>query len=115
MFPISPSKRPSGKFETSAQWNACGSGSERTAASLIFNYRCCPIASLRIDPIPKPASAPVHAVIPRNSQRARFGADDNCITFVKAIEVVHIHCEALDTLPFAPGTHHQSPATFYNA
>ena len=50
MFPISPSKRPSGKFATSAQSNACASGSERTAASSKFNYRCCATAPLRIDP-----------------------------------------------------------------
>src|SRR6266436_6195917 len=115
MFPISLSKRPSGKFATSAQSNACASGSERTAASSRFNYRCCATARLRIDPIPKRASAPVHAVVPRDPQGARLDPDNNCIAFVKAIEVVHIHREALDVLSVPPGTHDQSPAPLNNA
>src|SRR6266849_89645 len=115
MSPIHPSKRPSGKSATSALSSACASGSGKTAASSTSSYPCCPTANPRIDPISQPTSAPVHAVVPRDPQRARLDPDDNCIAFVKAIEIIHIHRETLDALPFAPGPNIQSPAPFHNA
>src|SRR5260370_3109321 len=49
IFPINPSRRPSGKYATSARWNACASVSEKTAASWTSRYRCSPTASPPID------------------------------------------------------------------
>src|SRR5260370_41024467 len=49
IFPITPPRRPSGNYETSARWNVCASVSEKTAASWKSRYRCSPTASPPID------------------------------------------------------------------
>src|SRR6266446_4773558 len=50
----------------------------------------------------------VHAVIPRNAERARLYAHNHRVSGAKSIVVIEIHGQALDLLSLAPGMHEQS-------
>src|SRR6266852_2191826 len=56
----------------------------------------------------------VHAVIPRNAERARLNTHNHRVSGAKSIVVIEIHGQALDPLPLPPGMNKQSASAAYD-